>query len=223
MDWDGKEFAWDPRGLELANGEGQRNEAASVDLRLGEEKSVPEVAKDPRDSKTVSSPSGSSKRSRLQNGSQNMCCSVDGCSSDLSDCREYHRRHRVCEKHSKTPVVLVGGKQQRFCQQCSRYGLEFGYVGVGDLGIGMCSLLMFGLMCFVTWGVDNCCVGFTHLGSLMKLRGVVGKGLMGITGAGGNLSLPLFSWLLRNSCTITKVCAKRAFCLLLLNWSQLCD
>ncbi|WVZ05562.1 hypothetical protein V8G54_018908 [Vigna mungo] len=121
MDWDGKEFAWDPRGLELANGEGQRNEAASVDLRLGEEKSLPDVAKDPRESKTVSSPSGSSKRSRLQNGSQNMCCSVDGCISDLSDCREYHRRHRVCEKHSKTPVVLVGGKQQRFCQQCSRF------------------------------------------------------------------------------------------------------
>ncbi|TKY63044.1 Squamosa promoter-binding protein 13B [Spatholobus suberectus] len=121
MDWDGKEFAWDPRGLEL---EGQKNEAASVDLRLGEaseEKSVSDVPKDPKDSKTESSPSGSSKRSRLQNGSQNLCCSVDGCNSDLSDCREYHRRHRVCEKHSKTPVVLVGGKQQRFCQQCSRF------------------------------------------------------------------------------------------------------
>ncbi|XP_027350574.1 teosinte glume architecture 1-like isoform X2 [Abrus precatorius] len=126
MDWDWKEFAWDPCGLELANGalDGQKNEATSVDLRLGEiseEKSAPDTPKDPKDSKTVSSPSGSSKRSRLQNGSQNMCCSVDGCNSDLRDCREYHRRHRVCEKHSKTPVVLVGGKQQRFCQQCSRF------------------------------------------------------------------------------------------------------
>ncbi|XP_061339101.1 teosinte glume architecture 1-like [Gastrolobium bilobum] len=128
MDWDWKEFAWDPSGLELANGglEGEKNEAASVDLRLGEasdsvEKSAIDTPKEPKDSKTVSSPSGSSKRSRLYNGSQNMSCSVDGCNSDLSDCREYHRRHRVCEKHSKTPVVLVAGKQQRFCQQCSRF------------------------------------------------------------------------------------------------------
>lgn len=142
MDWDGKEFAWDPRGLDLANGEGLKKnvEATSVDLRLGEEKSLSDVLKDSKDSKTVSSPSGSSKRSRLQNGSQNMCCSVDGCSSDLSDCREYHRRHRVCEKHSKTPVVLVGGKQQRFCQQCSRYGLKF----VGDFRVGICSFLLIG-------------------------------------------------------------------------------
>lgn len=132
MDWDWKEFAWDPSGLELAIGglEGQKNEEATVDLRLGEgsdsvEKSAPDTPKDPEESKAVSSsPSGSSKRSRLHNGSLNMACSVDGCTSDLSDCREYHRRHRVCEKHSKTPVVLVGGKQQRFCQQCSRYGLK---------------------------------------------------------------------------------------------------
>nr|CAB3489826.1 unnamed protein product [Digitaria exilis] len=47
-------------------------------------------------------------------------CSADGCRSDLSRCREYHRRHRVCEAHSKTPVVVVGGQEQRFCQQCSR-------------------------------------------------------------------------------------------------------
>ena len=136
MECDWKEFVWDPSGLELANpawGGMQKNnndEAASMDLRLGDvsdlvvEKPAPpdkDNNKDTKDSKTVSSPSsGSSKRSRLHNGSQNMSCLVDGCNSDLSDCREYHRRHRVCEKHSKTPVVLVGGKQQRFCQQCSR-------------------------------------------------------------------------------------------------------
>ncbi|KAK2413546.1 squamosa promoter-binding protein 13A [Trifolium repens] len=119
MDWDWKEFAWDPSGLEDL-----KNEGDSVDLRLGEasdslEKSVQDTGKE--DLKAVSSFSGSSKRLRLQNGSQNMICSVDGCNADLSDCREYHKRHRVCEKHSKTPVVLVGGKQQRFCQQCSRF------------------------------------------------------------------------------------------------------
>ena len=54
------------------------------------------------------------------------------------------------------------------------------------------------------------CVGFIHLGSLMRLRGVVGNGLTGITGAGGNLSHRLFSWLLRSSCTITKVGLRQA-------------
>ncbi|KAG0462565.1 hypothetical protein HPP92_021041 [Vanilla planifolia] len=56
-------------------------------------------------------------------GSQNVSCLVDGCRSDLSNCREYHRRHKVCEVHSKTPIVLVGGQEQRFCQQCSRFHL----------------------------------------------------------------------------------------------------
>ncbi|WOG93527.1 hypothetical protein DCAR_0312813 [Daucus carota subsp. sativus] len=50
-----------------------------------------------------------------------VTCLVDGCSSDLSKCREYHRRHRVCECHSKTPVVIIKGREQRFCQQCSRF------------------------------------------------------------------------------------------------------
>ncbi|KAJ4778916.1 Squamosa promoter-binding-like protein 16 [Rhynchospora pubera] len=48
-------------------------------------------------------------------------CLVEGCKADLSKCREYHRRHKVCEVHSKTPVVIVSGREQRFCQQCSRF------------------------------------------------------------------------------------------------------
>ncbi|KAG0461063.1 hypothetical protein HPP92_021360 [Vanilla planifolia] len=64
------------------------------------------------------------KRPRMPGGgSQNVSCLVDGCRSDLSNCREYHRRHKVCEVHSKTPIVLVGGQEQRFCQQCSRFHL----------------------------------------------------------------------------------------------------
>lgn len=64
---------------------------------------------------------GPSRRSRAQNnGSQKVSCLVDGCKSDLSNCRDYHRRHKVCEAHSKTPVVFVAGQEQRFCQQCSR-------------------------------------------------------------------------------------------------------
>ncbi|KAJ6824164.1 uncharacterized protein M6B38_340460 [Iris pallida] len=73
---------------------------------------------------TVVPPSGPSKRARAPgNGSQNVSCLVDGCRSDLSGCREYHRRHKVCEAHSKTPIVMVGGQEQRFCQQCSRFHL----------------------------------------------------------------------------------------------------
>uniref|UniRef100_A0ACD5XZZ3 Uncharacterized protein n=1 Tax=Avena sativa TaxID=4498 RepID=A0ACD5XZZ3_AVESA len=50
-------------------------------------------------------------------------CAVDGCKADLSRCRDYHRRHKVCEAHSKTPLVLVAGREMRFCQQCSRFHL----------------------------------------------------------------------------------------------------
>uniref|UniRef100_A0A0E0F600 SBP-type domain-containing protein n=1 Tax=Oryza meridionalis TaxID=40149 RepID=A0A0E0F600_9ORYZ len=41
--------------------------------------------------------------------------------SSSSRCRDYHRRHKVCEAHAKTPVVVVAGQEQRFCQQCSRF------------------------------------------------------------------------------------------------------
>ncbi|KAM3353748.1 hypothetical protein ACQJBY_024737 [Aegilops geniculata] len=64
------------------------------------------------------------KRARAGQGQQTVPpCSVEGCTADLSRCREYHRRHKVCEAHSKTPVVAVAGQQQRFCQQCSRFHL----------------------------------------------------------------------------------------------------
>ncbi|KAL1352654.1 hypothetical protein HN51_016648 [Arachis hypogaea] len=121
MDWDWKEFAWDASELDPSHKNSNSEEASSVDLRLAGEASDLEKKEEESSIRTVSSSSSSAKRSRLQNGPQNLSCLVDGCSFDLSDCREYHRRHRVCEKHSKTPVVLVGGKQQRFCQQCSRF------------------------------------------------------------------------------------------------------
>jgi SBP domain len=61
-------------------------------------------------------PPAPSRRSR----DREVSCLVEGCKADLSKCRDYHRKHKVCEAHSKTPVVMVGGKEQRFCQQCSR-------------------------------------------------------------------------------------------------------
>ncbi|KAI3911677.1 hypothetical protein MKW92_026962 [Papaver armeniacum] len=82
---------------------------------------------------TIASSSSStlpSKKARTppsSNETQIPSCLVDGCTADLSLCRDYHRRHKVCEAHSKTPIVLINGQEQRFCQQCSRFHslLEF--------------------------------------------------------------------------------------------------
>ncbi|XP_073275170.1 squamosa promoter-binding-like protein 16 [Primulina huaijiensis] len=48
-------------------------------------------------------------------------CQVDNCKEDLSTAKDYHRRHKVCEVHSKASKALVGKQMQRFCQQCSRF------------------------------------------------------------------------------------------------------
>lgn len=47
-------------------------------------------------------------------------CQVEGCNESLVDAKDYHKRHKVCEMHSKAPCVVVLGVEQRFCQQCSR-------------------------------------------------------------------------------------------------------
>ncbi|KAG0545038.1 hypothetical protein BDA96_02G327800 [Sorghum bicolor] len=49
-------------------------------------------------------------------------CQAERCNANLmTDEKPYNRRHKVCEAHSKAPVVLVAGLRQRFCQQCSRF------------------------------------------------------------------------------------------------------
>ncbi|KAJ6820350.1 squamosa promoter-binding-like protein 15 isoform X1 [Iris pallida] len=50
-------------------------------------------------------------------------CQVDDCRADLTSVKDYHRRHKVCEVHSKTTKVLVSQQMQRFCQQRSRLNL----------------------------------------------------------------------------------------------------
>ena len=47
-------------------------------------------------------------------------CQVEGCNVDLTGAKTYHCRHKVCAMHSKAPLVVVNGIEQRFCQQCSR-------------------------------------------------------------------------------------------------------
>ncbi|KAL2331406.1 hypothetical protein Fmac_018987 [Flemingia macrophylla] len=48
-------------------------------------------------------------------------CQAEMCGADLTLAKRYHRRHKVCEHHSKAPFVMVAGMRQRFCQQCSRF------------------------------------------------------------------------------------------------------
>lgn len=52
-------------------------------------------------------------------------CQAEGCSADLTDAKHYHRRHKVCEYHSKASTVVASGLTQRFCQQCSRFALNY--------------------------------------------------------------------------------------------------
>ncbi|CAL0320206.1 unnamed protein product [Lupinus luteus] len=53
--------------------------------------------------------------------SNRAVCQVEDCRADLSIAKDYHRRHKVCELHSKASKALVGNVMQRFCQQCSRF------------------------------------------------------------------------------------------------------
>ncbi|KAJ8628824.1 hypothetical protein MRB53_022147 [Persea americana] len=61
-------------------------------------------------------PRNSVKKSRVS-----CICQVEGCNVDLTGAKDYHRKHRVCESHSKCPKVIVSGLERRFCQQCSRF------------------------------------------------------------------------------------------------------
>ncbi|XVF35785.1 hypothetical protein REPUB_Repub19eG0000900 [Reevesia pubescens] len=60
-------------------------------------------------------------RSGSPGGTNYPMCQVDNCKEDLSNAKDYHRRHKVCEVHSKATKALVGKQMQRFCQQCSRF------------------------------------------------------------------------------------------------------
>ncbi|KAI4388532.1 hypothetical protein MLD38_000852 [Melastoma candidum] len=65
-----------------------------------------------------------SKRIRPESAGDNYpMCQVNDCRENLSIVKDYHRRHKVCEAHSKAANALVGKQMQRFCQQCSRFHL----------------------------------------------------------------------------------------------------
>lgn len=72
--------------------------------------------------KKASGRKGSSGGGSSGGGSMQPSCQVDNCSTDMTNAKPYHRRHKVCEFHAKAPFVVLAGLQQRFCQQCSRLG-----------------------------------------------------------------------------------------------------
>ncbi|EAY77021.1 hypothetical protein OsI_04976 [Oryza sativa Indica Group] len=142
MDWDAKMPSWDlgtvvgPSG----GGGGGGGGGGALDLKLGAPTSwkttttvsaasaapAAVAPPPPPPASSSSSAAAAGKRARAGQGQQAAvpACSVEGCAADLSKCvRDYHRRHKVCEAHSKTAVVTVAGQQQRFCQQCSRFHL----------------------------------------------------------------------------------------------------
>ncbi|RWR89795.1 squamosa promoter-binding-like protein 8 [Cinnamomum micranthum f. kanehirae] len=63
------------------------------------------------------------RRSRPIESANTPRCQAEGCAADLIHAKHYHRRHKVCEFHSKASTVVANGLTQRFCQQCSRFHL----------------------------------------------------------------------------------------------------
>lgn len=69
----------------------------------------------------ISNSAPAKKPRSTASGGQVPKCQVEGCKTDLTSAKDYHRRHKVCAVHSKAGRVMVAGQEQRFCQQCSRF------------------------------------------------------------------------------------------------------
>ncbi|MCD9640742.1 hypothetical protein HAX54_026269 [Datura stramonium] len=103
-------------------------DSSLIDLKLGgfPDHMGANVFKSPKSMPSFTSAESIVPAKRMRAGgvnSQRPFCQVQGCGKDLSSCKDYHKRHKVCEVHSKTAKVIVNGIEQRFCQQCSRFHL----------------------------------------------------------------------------------------------------
>ncbi|RDX84617.1 Squamosa promoter-binding-like protein 1, partial [Mucuna pruriens] len=95
-------------------GEGLNDEGGSLNLNLGGH----------GDTLMVEGEEKSGKKTKVigtTTTSNRAVCQVQDCRADLSNAKDYHRRHKVCDVHSKATMALVGNVMQRFCQQCSRF------------------------------------------------------------------------------------------------------
>ncbi|KAJ6720882.1 SQUAMOSA PROMOTER-BINDING-LIKE PROTEIN 4 [Salix viminalis] len=103
-------------------------DSSLIDLKLGRLADCKDAqnSKFPKERLLLSSVSPPAQAKRARTASlrpQTSFCQVYDCNKDLSSSKDYHKRHKVCEVHTKTPQVIVNGIEQRFCQQCSRFHL----------------------------------------------------------------------------------------------------
>ncbi|XP_027359787.1 squamosa promoter-binding-like protein 6 [Abrus precatorius] len=108
--------------------ESKTHDSSLIDLKLGRLVDCKGASSDKvaKEGFTLTSihPNTLAKRARTSTlPAQAPVCQVYGCNMDLSSSKDYHKRHKVCDVHSKTAKVIVNGIEQRFCQQCSRFHL----------------------------------------------------------------------------------------------------
>lgn len=105
--------------MEASKAEGKRSKKEAVTTGEEEGDDDEDVGEEKKKRRALLTLSG--KKATSIAGSTQPSCQVEDCTADLKDAKPYHRRHKVCEHHSKAPDVLVAGIRQRFCQQCSRF------------------------------------------------------------------------------------------------------
>ncbi|GMP87344.1 hypothetical protein CsSME_00039755 [Camellia sinensis var. sinensis] len=98
------------------------DEARNLTLKIGGGHAYP-MTETEREAGNWDGTSGNGNKSKLPGApiTNRAVCQVEDCGIDLSNAKDYHRRHKVCEMHSKASRALVGSVLQRFCQQCSRF------------------------------------------------------------------------------------------------------
>uniref|UniRef100_A0A061RJA4 Squamosa promoter-binding-like protein 8-like n=1 Tax=Tetraselmis sp. GSL018 TaxID=582737 RepID=A0A061RJA4_9CHLO len=47
-------------------------------------------------------------------------CQVPCCTADLSTCKFYNQRYKICPEHRSAAEIIVAGRPMRFCQQCAK-------------------------------------------------------------------------------------------------------
>ncbi|XP_047169773.1 squamosa promoter-binding-like protein 1 isoform X2 [Vigna umbellata] len=99
-------------------GEGMNDEGGSLSLNLGGHGYPFMVEGEEKSGKKTKVIGTTTAAATISN---RPVCQVQDCTADLGNAKDYHRRHKVCDVHSKATVALVGDVMQRFCQQCSRF------------------------------------------------------------------------------------------------------
>ncbi|KAF5179147.1 Squamosa promoter-binding-like protein [Thalictrum thalictroides] len=128
MSDDSKELSKEESSLSFSSTARDSNyrDSSLFDLKLGRLADFQEahVSKEMTGSSSSVVPSVLQKKPRTHSLMYQIpVCQVHGCHMDLRSSKDYHKRHKVCEIHSKTAKVIVNGMEQRFCQQCSRFHL----------------------------------------------------------------------------------------------------